>query len=186
MKKILDARKKQCPIPIIMAKDAMKEVDVIEIIVDNEIAMQNLYKLAKQKNYQIQSEKKDNDYIVNLIKGSHVVRKNEKVVVISNEVMGGNDEKLGKVLMKGFIYALSQLDILPSCLLFYNGGVKLTCKNSDVLEDLKNLETMGVEILSCGTCLSHYQLNDDLQVGKVTNMYEIVEKQMLASGVIYP
>lgn len=58
MKKILDARKKQCPIPIIMAKDAMKEVDVIEIIVDNEIAMQNLYKLAKQKNYQIQSEKK--------------------------------------------------------------------------------------------------------------------------------
>ncbi|MFR0832026.1 MAG: sulfurtransferase TusA family protein, partial [Thomasclavelia sp.] len=62
MKKILDARKKQCPIPIIMAKDAMKEVDVIEIIVDNEIAMQNLYKLAKQKNYQIQSEKKDNDY----------------------------------------------------------------------------------------------------------------------------
>ena len=178
MKKILDARKKQCPIPIIMAKDAMKEVDVIEIIVDKEIAMQNLYKL-------------------NLIKGSHVVetdepiecnviRKNEKVVVISNEVMGGNDEKLGKVLMKGFIYALSQLDILPSCLLFYNGGVKLTCKNSDVLEDLKNLEAMGVEILSCGTCLSHYQLNDDLQVGKVTNMYEIVEKQMLASGVIYP
>ena len=109
MKKILDARKKQCPIPIIMAKDAMKEVDAIEIIVDNEIAMQNLYKLAKQKNYQIQSEKKDNDYIVNLIKGSHVVetdepiecnviRKNEKVVVISNEIMGGNDEELGKVL----------------------------------------------------------------------------------------
>ena len=64
MKKILDARKKQCPIPIIMAKDAMKEVDAIEIIVDNEIAMQNLYKLAKQKNYQIQSEKKDNDYII--------------------------------------------------------------------------------------------------------------------------
>ena len=71
MKKILDARKKQCPIPIIMAKDAMKKVDAIEIIVDNEIAMQNLYKLAKQKNYQIQSEKKDNDYIINLIKGSH-------------------------------------------------------------------------------------------------------------------
>ena len=99
---------------------------------------------------------------------------------------GFNDEELGKVLMKGFIYALSQLDTLPSCLLFYNGGVKLTCKGSDVLEDLKNLEAMGVEILSCGTCLSHYQLNDDLQVGKVTNMYEIVEKQMLASGVIYP
>ena len=79
MKKILDARKKQCPIPIIMAKDAMKEVDVIEIIVDNEIAMQNLYKLAKQKNYQIQSEKKDNDYIVNLIKGSHVVETDEPI-----------------------------------------------------------------------------------------------------------
>lgn len=153
--------------------------------------------MQNKKIIKFKAKKKDNDYIINLIKGNHVVetdepiecnviRKNEKVVVISNEIMGGNDEKLGKVLMKGFIYALSQLDTLPSCLLFYNGGVKLTCKGSDVLEDLKNLEAMGVEILSCGTCLSHYQLNDDLQVGKVTNMYEIVEKQMLASGVIYP
>lgn len=87
MKKILDARKKQCPIPIIMAKDAMKEVDVIEIIVDNEIAMQNLYKLAKQKNYQIQSEKKDNDYIINLIKGNHVVETDEPLNVMLLEKM---------------------------------------------------------------------------------------------------
>lgn len=87
MKKILDARKKQCPIPIIMAKDAMKEVDAIEIIVDNEIAMQNLYKLAKQKNYQIQSEKKDNDYIINLIKGNHVVETDEPLNVMLLEKM---------------------------------------------------------------------------------------------------
>ena len=58
MKKILDARKKQCPIPIIMAKDAMKEVDAIEIIVDNEIAMQNLYSLQNKKIIKFKAKKR--------------------------------------------------------------------------------------------------------------------------------
>ena len=88
--------------------------------------------------------------------------------------------------MKGFLYALTKMDVLPSCVLFYNGGVKLTCEGSAVLEDLKTLEAMGVEIYSCGTCLSHYDLQDTLQVGKVTNMYDIVERLATAGKVIKP
>ncbi|BBK62585.1 hypothetical protein A9CBEGH2_15250 [Amedibacterium intestinale] len=199
MKKIIDARGKQCPIPVILAKDAMKEEKAVEIVVDNEIAVQNLMKLAKQKNYQMHSEKKEDVFVVNLTKeeeqSENIIEEpvvcqkdtlSKKIVVISSEVMGQGDDVLGNVLMKGFIYALTQMDVLPSCVIFYNGGLKLACKGSAVLEDLKTLESLGVEILSCGTCLSHYGLVDEVAIGQVTNMYEIVERQMLASGVIRP
>ena len=87
--------------------------------------------------------------------------------------MGEGDEELGRILMKGFIFALTQQEHLPSAILFYNGGARLTCEDSASLEDLKNLASLGVEILTCGTCLNHYGLTDKLAVGDVTNMYVI-------------
>ena len=88
--------------------------------------------------------------------------------------------------MKGFLYALSQLPQLPRTILFYNGGAHLTCRGSESLEDLKHLEAQGVEILTCGTCLNHYGLTEDLEVGGVTNMYTIVEKLAGAGKVVKP
>ena len=93
-------------------------------------------------------------------------------------------QKLGKVLMKGFIFALSQLDELPSTILFYNGGATITTEGSPSLDDLKNMEAQGVEILTCGTCLDYYNLKDKLAVGSVTNMYTIVEKLANADKII--
>ena len=97
------------------------------------------------------------------------------VVVISSREMGQGDPALGTLLMKGFIYALTQQDVLPETILLYNGGAFLSCEGSDNLEDLKTLEAQGVEILTCGTCLNHYGIGDRLRVGSVTNMYEIAE-----------
>jgi selenium metabolism protein YedF len=108
------------------------------------------------------------------------------VVVISADHMGEGDEELGKVLIKGFIYALTEQDVLPQTILFYNGGAKLTCEESPTLEDLKSLEAQGVEILTCGTCLNHYGLTDKLQVGSVTNMYVIAEKMTQAGNIVKP
>ena len=88
--------------------------------------------------------------------------------------------------MKGFIFALTQQEHLPSAILFYNGGARLTCEDSASLEDLKNLASLGVEILTCGTCLNHYGLTDKLAVGDVTNMYVITEKQMQADLILRP
>ncbi|MBQ2401101.1 MAG: sulfurtransferase-like selenium metabolism protein YedF, partial [Lachnospiraceae bacterium] len=85
---------------------------------------------------------------------------------------------------KGFIYALSQLEELPKTLLFYNGGATITCEESPSVEDLKNMEAQGVEILTCGTCLDYYGLKDKLAVGSVTNMYTIVEKLAQADKII--
>ena len=88
--------------------------------------------------------------------------------------------------MKSFVFALTQQEILPETVLLYNGGAFLSCRDSEVLEDLKKLERLGTEILTCGTCLDFYGLKEQLAVGSVTNMYEIVEKQCRAAVVLRP
>ena len=108
------------------------------------------------------------------------------VVVIASATMGEGDPELGRLLMKGYIYALTQLDTLPKTLLFYNGGAALTCERSASLEDLKSLEAQGVQILTCGTCLNHYGLTDSLKVGEVTNMYVIAETMAGAAKIVKP
>lgn len=188
-----------CPVPVVKAKKAIEALNgqgSVEVHVDNEIAVQNLIKMAKQKGYEVSSNHlEENHYVVYLHVGNqssedeivcHKDARNDHIVVISSSKMGEGDEVLGKVLMKAFIYALTSQDVLPSCILFYNSGVFITCEESDMIEDLKLLENQGVEILSCGTCLNHYGLQDHLLVGGVSNMYTIVEKMSLASHVIKP
>ena len=197
-----------CPIPVVKTKNAIKELNgpgVVQTTVDNEIAVQNLTKMANQKGYGVKSEKlEENRFLVTMTVGDapadeggpeeetclvtpqdNAARKNTVVVISSSKMGEGNDE-LGAVLMKGFIYALSQQDTLPGTILFYNGGASIPCEESPSLEDLKSLEAQGVEILTCGTCLNYYGLTDKLRVGTVTNMYSIVEKMTQADKLIKP
>ena len=113
-------------------------------------------------------------------------RKKGMTVVLSSNLMGHGDPELGKALMKGFVYALTQQDALPETILLYNSGAYLSCEGSDNLEDLKSLESQGVEILTCGTCLNFYGLSEKLQVGSVTNMYEIVERMTASKLLVRP
>lgn len=193
-----------CPIPVIKTKKAIEGLNgagVVETFVDNEIAVQNLKKMADQKGYKASCEKLgDNQYKVKMTIGEAVEEKKEEfakksersdssentVVVISSSKMGEGEEELGKVLIKGFIYALTQLDTLPKTMLFYNGGAFLTCEGSESLEDLKFLKEQGVEIFTCGTCLNYYGLTEKLQVGEITNMYVIAEKMTQADKVVKP
>ena len=86
--------------------------------------------------------------------------------MISSEAMGQGDDRLGKILMKSFLFALTQQDILPETVLLYNGGAFLSCEGSESLEDLKKLEELGVEILTCGTCLDFYGLKEKTGCGR--------------------
>lgn len=106
------------------------------------------------------------------------------IVVISSQFAGTGNDELGAALMKSFIYTLTEADVLPTCILFYNGGVRLTTNGSGVLEDLNRLADAGVDILSCGTCLNYYGLTEELAVGQVTNMYEIFERQKNAGKIV--
>lgn len=193
-----------CPIPVVKTKNAIKELSgagVVETLVDNEIAVQNLTKMANQKGYGVKSEKLgENKFKVTMTIGEvapaeeteeevtcEVPAKGKNVVVvISTAQMGLGNDQLGTTLMKGFLYALSQQDTLPRTILFYNGGASITCEGSASLEDLKSMEAQGVEILTCGTCLNFYGLTDKLSVGGVTNMYVIAEKMTQADLIVKP
>lgn len=202
-KVIVNALGDACPIPVvktIKALGEMKAPGTMEIHVDNEIAVQNVTRLAAGKGFAVQSEKLEEKHFVirmevtSLETGSGKEteavcmpdRRGDTVVAFDTNIMGRGNEELGATLMKGFIYALSQLEQLPKTLLFYNGGAKLTTQGSASLEDLKSMEAQGVEILTCGTCLNFYGLTEQLAVGAVTNMYTIVEKLSGAAKVIKP
>ncbi|HHY10344.1 MAG TPA: sulfurtransferase-like selenium metabolism protein YedF [Firmicutes bacterium] len=201
MKRTVDAKGLSCPLPVVEARKALQEMSAgeLEVLVDNIIALQNLEKMAREAELKYSAE--------TLGKGHHRIRifvgdgisepkaavkkkaaKKERdvVLVLSSEFMGQGDRALGTILMKSFIYALSEQDELPAKILLYNSGVKLAAQGSDALEDLKKLAGRGVEILSCGVCLDFYQIADALEVGSVSNMYDICRIQMEADHLIRP
>lgn len=202
-----------CPIPVVKTKKALAELEgagEIEVLVDNETAVKNVMKMAKSSGADAQSEQLgERQYRVMITVGEAAVSQQKNgnsagkiepqkgepagcrtcmgtVVAIGSDRMGEGSEELGHILMKSFIFALTQLDDLPDKILFYNGGAKLTVEGSESLQDLKVLEEQGVEIMTCGTCLDYYGIKDKLAIGSVTNMYSIVETLQSAMSVIRP
>ena len=108
------------------------------------------------------------------------------VVFVGSEGVGRGDDELGAILMGPFLDTLSQLDNRPSHVLFVNAGAKLPVAGSPVLPQLAQLEEMGTEVLTCGTCLKYYDLGDKLVVGRVSNMLTILEILSTAAHVIRP
>lgn len=196
---------KTCPIPLIETKKAIKALtspDTVEVMVDNNMAVKNITRFATDSGYKITTDKISDKEFKLTIEVSEIKASEEKscdcaacgatdntgniVIAIGSEKMGCGDEKLGKNLMKAFIYSVSQAEVRPKTMLFFNGGAHLTCEGSLSLEDLTNLKELGVDIKTCGTCLDFYGLKDKLKVGDVTNMYDIVSTMEQASLVIRP
>lgn len=189
-----------CPVPVIKTKKAIADVDIsqgLEVVVDNEIAVQNISKFLNSVGCKYSTSEDSGNFMITLshsapqeIKASGLLRFNRNdggaIVVISSQLMGGGDDALGKLLMKGFIFAVSQLETLPSAIIFYNSGIYHALKNSDSVNDLQAMHEQGVKILSCGTCLKHYNALDDLAVGEVTDMYNIVNLMQQAVNILRP
>lgn len=192
MKNIIDCKGLECPQPVINTKkyfDSIDEGSAI-VIVDNETAKNNVIKFAGSNGYFSEAKEENNLYYIEITKTKSEVHKdssskeNNLCIVISSSFLGSGDDKLGAVLMKSYLYALSESDNLPKNLIFINGGVKLTAEDSDCLGSIKKIQEKGVSILSCGTCLDFYNLKEKLAVGEITNMYTIVEKMNKASNTI--
>lgn len=187
-----NAKGMACPLPVIETKKLLEEYEVVETTVDNLIATQNLAKLAEQMSYDIDTKKiSDEEYIVTIsgkgIKEVEVINTldDSYVVVINKSIMGHGSEELGKKLMKSFIYTLTEQEILPKKIIFYNGGALLVDKTrSHVLKELQELEENGVEIMCCGACIDYYKV--ELAVGNSSNMYFIVEDMRTANRVVRP
>ena len=205
MEKLIDCMGMACPLPVINAKKAIEaftEDGLLRIKIDNDTAVQNLTRLGEHNGFQVSSEQLgEKEYVVTMqIKAGGgkpaevpseaisctVPAKGKKVVVISANTMGSGDETLGKKLMKAFIFALTSQDEVPDKVICYNTGAYLTTEDADTVKDLKALEEAGATIMTCGTCLDFYGLKEKLQVGIISNMYDIVEAQMGASLIIRP
>ena len=193
--KIIDAMGLACPRPVILTKKAIREENLEEVTVkvDNEIATENLTKMGKQLGFtaEVKTNSKT-DYEVYLKKTGDAQCElmfeedsSEYIVVISSDHMGTGDETFSKNLLEGFVYALTEQDVAPKYVVFYNMGVTLPSLNEKVIGDLRALEERGTQVLSCGLCLGQYDLKEKLQVGEVTNMYRICEL-MIQYKVVKP
>lgn len=196
MSKIIDARGKNCPMPVIMAK---KEIDggikFFTVQVDNKIAVENLKKLANSQGFEVKVNEVDGNFDVKFSNGceecEEILAKVENrkplgdwSIFVNKSIIGVGDEELGQSLITMFFYTILESKDYPRSILFMNDGVKVPTLNKHSIEYLKKLEESGVELLVCGACLDFYGLQEKLSAGKISNMYEIVDSMKTASKVI--
>ena len=187
----IDCRGLKCPQPVINTKKYFDGVEegTAEVIVDNEVAKNNIIKLAESSSLKHEVLEKEGAYYIKITKEkcqceAMKINSEKFTIVVSTDKLGVGDDKLGAALMKSYMYALAESDSIPQDMLFLNGGVKLTVEGSEVLESLNKLKERGVAIASCGTCLDFYSLKDQLAIGEITNMYTIIEKMNNADKAI--
>jgi selenium metabolism protein YedF len=196
---IINVLGKPCPIPVIEAKKALRKAaaaEQVKLLVDNDISRQNLEKMAAGMGLPCSHEKQADGNILVTITAAGPKEADSGapgiaagisgglVIAIGQNTMGSGNDELGAILIKGFLYSLTEMDTPPENLLFFNSGVKLTTGESNVINDLKALEAKGTIISSCGTCLDFYKLKEKLAVGNVTNMYAIASAMAEAARLI--
>lgn len=198
--KQLDMRGQPCPIPVVQAKKALAEDGAIgvEVLVDNIIAIQNLKKMADGNGYTYSyMQKGPNEWSATIVMGDAPPPKGNTLlaptapaatggltVLIASNQLGTGAEDLGKILIKGFIFSLTELPTPPEAVIFLNGGAQLTAKNANTLQDLQTLAQKGTQIYTCGTCLNYYNLNAQPAVGEVIDMMGIVSRLAAAGRLI--
>lgn len=204
--KEVDARGYPCPQPVLMTKQAVEEGEAeIVVLVDNQGSADNVVRFAEKSGYRAQVENDGGDFKVSLIKtsakksleeqkettevtcetGSWKLIK-EKVILISTDSLGRGSEELGKILVKALLNTLAENEALPEKIVLINSGVKLACEGSDVAEALQKVEEKGVEILACGTCLNYFNLTEKIQVGQVSNAYDILNTLLAGHVLAWP
>ncbi|MDU5105731.1 MULTISPECIES: sulfurtransferase-like selenium metabolism protein YedF [unclassified Clostridium] len=189
---IIDCKGLACPMPVIKTKKYFDLEDSKEalVIVDNEVAKNNILRLAKGINLNSSFIEEEGLYKIQLSKGDisgvqvpqvtgeavdNISVPSAPTILVATNLLGNGDDRLGETLMKVYINTLAESEILPENLMFINGGVKLTCTGSDVLDSLNSMKEKGVNIISCGACLDFYNLKDELKVGEIGNMYQIID-----------
>jgi len=208
MKTTVDARGLACPQPVLLAKKALQENAEVTVLVDDDIAVENISRLAAKMACSFSMTRKEggireielvrtgaslsspleDETLTRELTCAVAPKKEEApfVIVLSDNRMGRGDDVLGDVLIRGFIHTLGQLKPLPDTIICYNAGVKLAVKDSTVLDDLQQLAEAGVDILVCGTCVNYFGLGEQIAVGHISNMYDILETMAGAGRLVRP
>ncbi|MDY0095253.1 MAG: sulfurtransferase-like selenium metabolism protein YedF [Candidatus Vecturithrix sp.] len=196
MAKTVDARGLACPQPVIQTRNALQEETSVITIVDNETSQSNVTKMAEKMGCTVVAEAKADGIYLQISKdedaqpevhphpAGNVQAAGPLVLVIPDEFMGRGDPELGGILMRAFFHTLGEIQPLPDTIIFFNNGVKLVVEGSKVLDDLHLLKDQGITMLTCGTCLGHYGLKDQVKIGEISNMYTIAETMLGAGKVV--
>jgi selenium metabolism protein YedF len=208
MKKSVDAKGSVCPQPVIMCRKTLAAggLDEIEVIVDNEPARENVVKFltfAGAAQPHVASAGKVHTITASVTPAmiakasggepapgceeeseTDGARLNGKTLFFSADQIGRGDESLGKLLIKGMLYTLSELPQPPKTLVLMNSGVRLAAEREETIELLKAIQAKGTEILVCGTCLDYYHLKEGLRAGRVSNILEITERFLASQDVV--
>lgn len=194
----IDARGKQCPIPVVMAK---KELDAnvqdVEILVDGQTQVDNLTRLGDTLGRPVSVEPLEDKFLVRFANGdtkkdvsfdanSCGTTNSAYAVFFNTNAIGTNEGELGGNLAKMAIFTLSESEQLPDYMLFMNEGVKLVAGDCEqqIVDNLNSMIEKGTKVLVCGTCLNFYGIKDDLKVGTVSNMYDILGAMQTVGKVI--
>lgn len=200
---IVDARGLGCPQPVILARKALESRDRVLVVVDNEIALENVKRLGKSAGCDMAVDRREGGlYGILLSKrpgakmpaddgalttcDSEPVSAGPFVAVFSDNRMGRGSDELGDILMRAFLHTLCRQECRPDILIFYNAGVKLTVKDSAALEDLRLMAEAGAELLVCGTCTNYFGITAQVAVGAISNMYDIAEAMSRAGRLVRP
>jgi selenium metabolism protein YedF len=178
---------------------------MMEVIVDNEAAMDNVSRYLASKGMRIDETRKDGtlwtikassqdpqaSQAPQAPQASQHGPENAKsseasktLVFLTADTIGAGDDTLGSRLMGNFLNTLPELGDTLWRIIMVNGAVKLATASNPAVEALKKLEAAGVSILVCGTCLEFFKLMDQKAVGQVTNMLDVVTSQQVADKII--
>ena len=202
---IIDTRGQQCPAPLIATKRALRNIETGEsfiVLTDNKTSFNNILRFLHDNNAKVSYEEAEGGWQLTIEKSGNEkidlnpeiycptsiphFSKGDFVIAISSDMMGEGDMELGHILMNNFIKAITDLDVLPGNIVFYNSGVMLGSDDSPVIDYLVNIEKMGVRLLFCGTCAEHFSLQDRIKIGILSNMFEIVQVMASSSNIIKP
>lgn len=199
--KILDAKGLKCPMPLIETKKALKDIEKdesLKIIIDNETSVKNVEHFLTDNGMEATRTEKNGVYEILVNKQGGDLDDVEAeaycaapgsvdesyVVMFAKDRLGEGSDELGNVLVAGLLNTIKERDVLPDKIIFMNSGVNLVLKDSPALPLLKELAEKKVDLVSCGTCLDYFGTMDELAVGRVSNMYEILESMLAVGKVI--
>lgn len=194
----IDYRGHACPYPVVQTRKQIlaNPAENLMVLVDDEVCRDNVTRLADKMGYQTTAVAIPDGYRLELTAPStqaetatpapQTTAAGATVIYCGSDRMGSGDDDFGRVLLKNFLMTQLEIDPLPAAILFVNSGVHLVCAGSEVIATLQALKTAGVDIASCGLCLDFYNKKNQLKVGRITNMLDIVEIQHQAGRVISP
>ncbi len=193
----LDCRGQACPHPVLKTKEIVDQGEVLRltVLVDNEAARENVSRFLERTGFKVEVTERGADLAVT---GSREQKEpgqdaaaaweetatRKILVLVGTDRLGTGDDVLGRKLIASFLGTVKEMGKELWCLVLLNSGVKLTVAGSEVLASLQELERDGVMVLVCGTCLNHFQLLEQKQVGETTNMLDIVTHMQLADKIM--